>query len=73
MKKSVCMKGNDPFTHTDYRIEFFPHSCEAQKNLTVLKELLLFRQKYGKRTSFSRNGSNLDITALAGYDLSGKI
>ena len=30
--------------------------------------MLLFRQKYGKRTSFSRNGSNLDITALAGYD-----
>lgn len=47
--------------------------ARAQKNLTVLKELLLFRQKYGKRTSFSRNGSNLDITALAGYDLSGKI
>jgi len=38
-----------------------------------LIELLLFRQKYGKRTSFSRNGSNLDITALAGYDLSGKV
>ena len=31
MKKSVCMKGNDPFTHTDYRIGFFPHSCECAK------------------------------------------
>ena len=35
--------------------------------------MLLFRQKYGKRTSFPQNGSNLDITALAGYDLSGKV
>jgi len=26
MKKSVCMKGNDPLIHTDYRIGFFPHS-----------------------------------------------
>ena len=35
--------------------------------------LLYTSQKYGKRTSFSRNGSNLDITALAGYDLSSKV
>ena len=26
MKKSVCMKGNDPLIHTDYRTGFFPHS-----------------------------------------------
>ena len=67
------MKGNDPLIHTDYRIGFFPHSCEGAKKSNSLIELLLFRQKYGKRTSFSRNGSNLDITALAGYDLSGKV
>ena len=26
MKKSVCMKGNDPLIHTDYCIGIFPHS-----------------------------------------------
>ena len=26
MKKSVCMKGNGPLIHTDYRIGIFPHS-----------------------------------------------
>ena len=38
MKKSVCMTGNDPLIHTDYRIGFFPHS---------------FRQKM-KSNSFDR-------------------
>ena len=39
MKKSVCMKGNDPLIHTDYRIGIFPHS---------------FRRKM-KSNSFDRN------------------
>ena len=30
MKKSVCMKGNDPLIHTDYRIGFFPHSFQRK-------------------------------------------
>ena len=32
MKKSVCMKGNDPLIHTDYRIGFFPHSFRREMN-----------------------------------------
>ena len=67
------MKGNDPFIHTDYRIGFFPHSCEGAKNLTVLKELLLFRQKHGKSASFAGGRGDFDIAAFAGYDLSGKV
>ena len=45
--------------------------AQAEQNLE--DEMCIRDRKYGKRTSFSRNGSNLDITALAGYDLSGKV
>ena len=67
------MKGHDPLIHTDYRIRFFPHSFRREMKSNNFDRIFLFRQKYGKHTSFSRNGSNLDITALAGYDLSGKV
>jgi len=48
MKKSVCMKGNDPFTHTDYRIGFFPHSCEGAKKSNSFERIVVISAEIWK-------------------------